>query len=142
MPSIDVETPAVAETSAAVADGLRSFNLHHMTPGEQSPFNVVLRDDDGAIVGGCLCETRWHWLFVDTLWVADAHRGTGLGTSLLEAAEGEARRRGCTKAHLDTASFQARPFYEGLGWRLFGTLDDHPPGHTRYFLQKDLSLNP
>lgn len=142
MPHIDIEVPAVSASTAAITEGLRGFNVRHMTPVDPSPFNVVLRDDDGTIVGGCVCETRWHWMFVDILWVGDAHRGTGLGTALLAAAEEEARRRGCTKAHLDTISFQARPFYEGLGWRLFGMLDDYPPGHTRYFLQKDLAQAP
>ncbi len=139
MPRIEVEVPAVDSTSAAVTEGLRRFNLQHTTRSDPSPFNVVARDENGVIVGGCLCETRWHWLYVDVLWVSDGHRGVGVGTALLAAAEDEARRRGCTRAHLDTISFQARPFYESLGWRLFGTLEDHPPGHTRYFLQKDLS---
>ncbi len=138
MPRIETESQAAEESTIAITAGLRRFNVNHMTPEEASPFNIVLRDDDGTIVGGCVCETRWHWLFVDRLWVSDAFRGAGFGTALLEAAEDEARARGCTKAHLDTISFQARPFYEKLGWRLFGTLDDYPPGHTRYFLQKDL----
>ncbi len=138
MPRLEIEVPSVEASTAAITDGLIGFNLRHITSGDRSGFNVVLRDDDGTIVGGCVCETRWHWLYVDILWVGDEHRGAGLGTALLEAAEDEARRRGCTKAHLDTISFQARPFYESLGWRLFGTLEDNPPGHTRYFLQKDL----
>ncbi|MBC7840683.1 MAG: GNAT family N-acetyltransferase [Gemmatimonadaceae bacterium] len=139
MATIDVESPASASSIADVTAGLRSFNVRHMEPVDPAPFNVVLRDDNGTIVGGCLCETRWTWVFVDVLWVHEAHRGAGYGTALLAAAEDEARRRGCTKAHLDTISFQARPFYEKLGWRLFGTLEDYPPGHTRYYLRKDLS---
>jgi GNAT superfamily N-acetyltransferase len=137
--SISVESPAVAESTDAIWQGLRSFNLRHTTLPTPSPFNVVLRDDTGTIIAGCVCETRWHWLYVDILWVHESWRGQGIGTRLLDAAEAEARRRGCTKAHLDTISFQARPFYESLGWRVFGVLDDHPPGHTRYYLQKDLT---
>jgi hypothetical protein len=37
---------------------------------------------------------------------------------------------------LDTFSFQARPFYEKLGYEVFGQLEDYPRGHSRYFLQK------
>lgn len=139
MPRIDVEPTPVDASSNAITIGLRGFNSAYMSHEEPIPFNIVLRDDDGMIVGGCMCETRWQWLYVDRLWVGDGHRGAGLGSALLEAAEDEARRRGCTKAHLDTISFQARPFYEKLGWRLFGTQDDYPPGHTRYFLQKELT---
>ena len=139
MPRIDVETTPADASTQAINRGLRSFNVHHMVPVDADRFNVVLRADDGTIAGGALCEVRWHWMFVDTLWVDESLRGTGFGSALLAAAEGEARRRGCTRAHLDTISFQARPFYEKLGWRLFGTLEDYPPGHTKYYLQKDLT---
>lgn len=139
MPTVDIEADAAADTTAEITAGLRSFNVRHMTPVDPVRFNVVLRDDDGTIVGGCQCEISWHWLYVDTLWVGDAHRGRGFGTALLAAAEREALRRGCTRAHLNTISFQARPFYEKLGWELFGTQEDYPPGYTRYFLQKTLS---
>jgi hypothetical protein len=37
---------------------------------------------------------------------------------------------------LDTYSFQARGFYERLGYAVFGTLDDYPPGQSRIFLHK------
>ncbi len=39
-------------------------------------------------------------------------------------------------AHLDTFSFQARGFYEALGYEVFGRLEEYPPGHERYFLRK------
>jgi len=39
---------------------------------------------------------------------------------------------------LDTTSFQARPFYEKLGYAVFGTLDDHPLSHAHYLLRKQL----
>ncbi|MDB5536981.1 MAG: Acetyltransferase family protein, partial [Devosia sp.] len=39
---------------------------------------------------------------------------------------------------LDTFSFQARPFYEKLGYSVFGTIPDYPPGGARYFLSKTL----
>jgi len=30
-------------------------------------------------------------------------------------------------------------FYEKLGYELFATLEDYPPGHCKYFLKKALS---
>ena len=39
------------------------------------------------------------------------------------AAEAEGRKRGCTAIWLDTFEFQARPFYEKIGFAVFGTLD-------------------
>lgn len=94
---------------------------------------------DGALVGGLTGETGWKWLFVDLLWIAETHRGRGLGARLLRSAEAEAVRRGALHVYLDTFDFQARPFYERQGYELFGTLEDYPPGHCRFFLRKDLT---
>jgi hypothetical protein len=53
-------------------------------------------------------------------------------------AESEAVHRGCQDAFLDTFSFQARPLYERLGYRVVGTIPGFPPGHERYFMVKFL----
>ena len=55
--------------------------------------------------------------------------------------ESEAARRGCHSSHLDTFDFQALGFYEKLGYRTFGELDDYPPGHRRYSLARPLGGN-
>ena len=65
-------------------------------------------------------------------------RGAGLGRQLLQRAEAIARERGCHGLWLDTFSFQARGFYEKLGFSLFGEIEDYPPGHSRFFLRKRL----
>jgi hypothetical protein len=57
----------------------------------------------------------------------------------METIEQAAKERGCTYAHLDTFSFQARPFYEALGYEVFATLDEYPPGHHKYFMKKALT---
>jgi len=56
---------------------------------------------------------------------------------LMGQAEGRARERGCHSTWLDTFSFQARGFYEKLGYEEFGRLD-YPPGHYRHFMRKRL----
>ena len=61
-----------------------------------------------------------------------------MGRRLLRAAEREAAERGCAHAYLDTFDFQARPFYERLGYAVFGVQEGFPPGHVRYFLRRAL----
>ena len=58
------------------------------------------------------------------------------GTRLLSDAHDYARARGAVGATLETYSFQARPFYERLGYELCGTIDGYPPGHAKFFLRK------
>ena len=67
----------------------------------------------------------------------DGLRGRGVGRELLDRAEVRTRERGCHSAWLDTFSFQARGFYEKLGYGEFGRLD-YPPGHDRHFMRKRL----
>jgi GNAT superfamily N-acetyltransferase len=72
----------------------------------------LLQNDDGEIVGGALGNIWGDWYFLDVLWVDRPLRGQDNGQRMLAAAEQHASERGCAGAHLDAASFQARPFYE------------------------------
>ena len=135
---IDVDDNPKPEDIAAVHAGLRKFNQGHFPQEERRPLSLFVRDGQGQIVGGLLAETGSTWLHVSTLWLDESLRGQGLGSRLLKMAEEHARKRGCRHAWLDTFSFQARPFYEKLGWRVVGQIDGLPPGETKYFLRKDL----
>ena len=92
----------------------------------------------GRIVGGLAAETYYGWMFVSQLWLDDKHRRQGLGTSLMQGAESEARSRGVTNVWLDTFGFQAEGFYKKLGYRPFAQLMDFPPGFSRIWLTKAL----
>lgn len=127
--------PADRET---IASGIRAFNESRAGASQASPLAVLLKDDSGQTVGGLWGRTSFGWLFVELLFVPAALRGSGFGTRLLEAAEHAARARHCHAAWLDTYDFQAVPFYERLGYREFGRLEDYPREHTRHFLRKDL----
>jgi ribosomal protein S18 acetylase RimI-like enzyme len=72
------------------------------------------------------------------LWVDERVRRRGLATRLMAAAERYAIAKGCTDAFLETFSFQARPFYERLGYKVFGTLEEYPKGHRQFYLTKRL----
>ena len=120
-------------------NSLTEFNLRHAPPDKYQRLVVVLRSTGNHVVGGILGNTWWGWLRIDVLWIDEAVRGQDWGTRLMQAAEAEAIRRGCHHVFLDTLSFQALPFYLKLGYTVFGQLDDVPVGHSRYFLQKQLS---
>jgi GNAT superfamily N-acetyltransferase len=93
---------------------------------------------DEEIAGGVIAALYWDWLYVDLMWIRDDLRNRGYGRRLLTLTEEEARRRGAKHAYLDTFSFQAPGFYERLGYRIFGTLQDFPAGHQRYYMTKEL----
>ncbi|KTF69806.1 GNAT family N-acetyltransferase [Sphingomonas sp. HT-1] len=122
----------------AVLDPLRSYNIAKAGEPRSAPVAVLLTDEAGNHVGGLWGKCAYDWMFVEYLAVPEAHRGSDYGTALMQRAEAIAREHGCVGIWLDTFSFQARGFYEKLGFELFGTLDAFPPGHQRFFLQKRL----
>jgi GNAT superfamily N-acetyltransferase len=116
---------------------LIAYSEGQSRPMEARPVAALLKDPGtGAVIGGLWGRTAWGWLHMDTLYVPEALRRAGIGARLVAMAEEEAKRRGCLGAWLDTFSFQARGFYESIGYRVFGTIEDQPPGHARHFLQK------
>ena len=99
---------------------------------------ILIKSAAGATQGGLWGFTMFRWLIVELLFVPEEARGMGLGRAIMAEAEALARQRNCIGIWLDTYSFQAPGFYEKLGFRTFGQVDDHPPGASRLFMQKRL----
>jgi GNAT superfamily N-acetyltransferase len=103
------------------------------------PLAILISDpESGETMGGLWGWTSFAFLHVDVLYLPELLRGTGLGRSLIQQAEAEAIERGCHGVWLDTFSFQARGFYERLGYTVFGSIENYPPGESRFFLKKAL----
>ena len=107
-------------------------------PRNYTPFSLAVRDGD-RLVAGLLAATVWTWLSIDVLWVSSELRNQHYGRRLVEEAEAIARIRGCRHARLDTFDFQARRFYEYLGYRVYAELPDFPEGHRQFHLVKHLA---
>ena len=102
--------------------------------------NLIARDASGKVLGGLIAETQFSWLKIEILSVTDAARRQGIGTLLMNAAETEARARGCRYAVLDTMSYQAPAFYEKLGYTVAGKLHDWDShGNTKLLFTKRLT---
>jgi len=127
------------EVRKAIAAPLIRFNESHAGPSGGRALVIQVRDAGGAIVGGLWGATAYGWLFTQLLVVPEQSRGQGLGQRLMAMAEAEAMKRGCHAAWLDTFEFQARGFYEKLGYSCFATLPDFPKGSSRYFMRKELA---
>jgi GNAT superfamily N-acetyltransferase len=125
-------------TEEAIRAQLITFNEKLARPKMNSrPLAVLISaPSTKEIIGGLFGSTYYSFLHVDLLFVPKNLRGAGLGKDILERAEHEALQRGCRGSWLDTFDWQARGFYEKLGYTLFGTLENYPPGHTRFFLTK------
>jgi GNAT superfamily N-acetyltransferase len=136
--TIATETSPSDATIRAVESGLTAHATGLGLKTDWSPRWIIGRDKDGVVQAGVRFVLAFEWLFVNWLWVADAYRQHGVGSKLMSDAEAAARAQGCRAAYLDTFTFQAPKFYEQLGYREFGRLNDFPPGHSRIWFSKAL----
>ena len=117
---------------------LKEYNLRHREASANVPIGIFLEDEKNKKFAGLTGETFGNWLSIRFLFVSEALRGQGIGSKLLEAAESEARRRGCKFAFVDTFSFQAPEFYKKHGYREVFTLEEYPYTEKRHYYTKKL----
>ena len=130
--------PTAADVDAVVAALVASEAAAGRDGGYQ-PYSILLRDSaDGPVTGGLYGYVLFDWLFIQYVAVPLDRQRQGIGGQLMSQAEAWARQRGLAGMWLDTFSFQARPFYERLGFSLVGEIGDHPRGASRLFLAKRL----
>jgi GNAT superfamily N-acetyltransferase len=135
--NIIVEEHFNQESMDAVGDPLDRFNTERAGAHHHQPLAILIENPvTGERQGGLWGESFYDWLFVKLFFIPDTLRGHGLGQRILTQAEEIAKARGCTGVWLDTFEFQARGFYEKLGYTVFGTINDFPKGFSRFFLQK------
>lgn len=137
MLSVAVE-PFDQAAAKILTDNLIAFNRERANRPEPQKFMVLLRDTDRQVRGGISAALHYDVLYIDDLWIEEDTRGQDYGTKLMQLAEQEGRKRGARLVWLDTYSWQARPFYEKLGYKVFGELPYWSGAHARYFMRKDL----
>ena len=124
----------------AISEGIARSNRAFVGDPNVRPLIVTVGDPSSCeLQAGLWGRTAWDWLHIELLYVSERARGVGLGTKVVHAAEIEALQRKCHNAWVDTYSFQALGFYERLGYTVFGTLNNYPAGHQRFFLRKSLA---
>jgi len=114
-----INDEAATETETRVKKHLR------LCMADDSHSVLVAEDGEGAVLG----YVAVHWLpylmlpgpegYVSELFVAEATRGMGVGTRLLEAVKDMAVSRGCSRLMLvnrKTRESYKRGFYRKLGW--------------------------
>ncbi len=107
---------------------------------------IFVRSEPGVDGVGVIRAGIYGWTWagcceLQHLWVDEAERGRGLATALLDAAEAEAARRGCTQVVLFTHAANAGASgdrYTRRGYELVGRVDDYPTGDAALWYRKHL----
>lgn len=126
------------EQRQAILQPLIEYNDAQTGGSKSEPFALMVKDQNGEILGGLYGRMIFRWMFIELLSVPEQGRGQGIGSKLMAQAEALAREKNCYGVWLDTFDFQAPEFYKKLGFSQFGEIVDYPPGHKRHFFQKRL----
>jgi len=140
--NIELTSTPKKEDLQAISEGIKSYNQNYLPDNvvfeNDIRFAVFAKDKNGKVIGGIRACAFWNYCIIELLWLSEETRGLGIGRKLMKATEEFALEKGFSYMRTETLSFQARPFYEKLGYRVFGELPDYPKGHTTYCLVKEL----
>jgi GNAT superfamily N-acetyltransferase len=136
--TLALETDDKDDVLQALMAGMKAFNGAAVPELNAHKIVAAIRDDAGRIVGGVIGRLAGDSVYMEVVWTDASVRGTGQGRAMMLLAEAEAKRLGAREAWLYTMSFQAKPFYEKLGYAQFGELDWLDGRHKRHFMRKDL----
>jgi ribosomal protein S18 acetylase RimI-like enzyme len=137
---ISIEPGTVEDVRKTVLTGLFDYNDRFAGPMGNASLTIGARDGNQNIIGGLLVglQPGWRWMRLDWLWIEESHRGAGIGRRLIELAEREGQKLGCLHVAVDTLEFQARGFYEKLGYSVYAVQEDYPVGHRKFLMRKTL----
>jgi GNAT superfamily N-acetyltransferase len=133
-----VEDEPDARDLALLEEKLAAAAVAAVGLGEEEDFGIFARDDNGRIVAGASGSTWGGCCQIHTLWVDGPQRGHGLAHELMARAEATARRRGCRLVMGLTYDVLTRDFYDRLGYRTVGIIENCPAGTATRWYCKDL----
>ncbi|MEM7206512.1 MAG: GNAT family N-acetyltransferase [Pseudomonadota bacterium] len=126
---VEVVRKGLSDYAESIYEGLPDFK-------QDLEFSFISRDENGEINAGLTGSGFWNAMHIAVIWVAEHCRGQNLGSELLDRAELLARKHDFGLIYLDTS--RAKDFYEKHGYKVFGVLENQPPGHNLFFMQKRL----
>lgn len=100
------------------------------------PMSYVIKENKIVIAGINAYIHHWGLMYISELFVDESFRGKHLGSMLLQYMEQKAKKMGVTHSHCDTFDFQAKDFYLKHGYSVFGIIENCPPNHQLYYLNK------
>lgn len=141
--NICIKSNSSKKFASIIGDNLHKFNkskcewISKNSNIEVKYHNFSVYDNE-KLVGGAIGSIKFGWYFLDELWIDENYRKNGIGTMLIKKIEEYATENKAIGVRMETWNFQARGFYEKMGYKVYATFEDCPPGTTDYFLRKKL----
>ena len=113
-----------------------AYNKRGLTKIEH--FCFFAKDKDLQIKGGIEGVIYYGCMYIDELWIDENYRDKGYATKLMLEAEALARLQDCGFITLNTMYFEAKPFYEKLGYQVEFKREGYAKASVLYSLRKNL----
>ena len=126
------------EDISEIREGLRNYNRPFLENIRDEDVALYVNDDNGKKIAGIVGRLWGNWLMVEFLWVSEPEKGKSLGSKLLSKLESYAVTQGCHASMLNTASFQAEPFYRKHGYKTKMLLENFSEDAELYYMTKPL----
>ena len=118
----------------------KQYRRHNSGSGPEEPLRInrEIVDENNQVIGRCNANIYISdAAIINKLWIDKRYRRMGLATELLENIEKISQENGCSSIHLDTFNVGKKEFYISHGYKVFGTREDCPKGHCRYYMKKE-----
>jgi len=115
----------------------KSFKAHHDIKESSEAIQIVALDEE-KFVGGVQADVYDDSVYVSRIAVVSAYRQRSVGSTLMRLLMEEAGKRNIAMLDLGTTGFQARAFYEKLGFEIVYTRRDNPRGYESHTMVKYL----
>ena|SRR3990167_1252969 len=135
---IDFDSNPKTEDTEILSDGIFSEAKEKKDLNPVTYFAFFIRDETEKIIGGCNGDILYGQLYVSQLWVHKKIRNQGYGTKLMQLAEEYAKKMGVRFMSVNTMDFEAKPFYQKLGFFVEFERHGFDKDSVFYFLRKNL----
>lgn len=125
------------EYSKIVEEKNESFIEGKNISKDKIELNVVALDNK-EFIGGLYGFIKDDYLYISLAYVEEKFRSRGVASILVNKIEQLAKSYGISNCYLGTCEFQAKPFYEKMGYKVIITMNDYPKGFKEYTLYKKL----
>lgn len=141
---IDIRENSDEEFDKIIKTNLHTFNREkcewirentEIKPSKTKYYKFAVYDDQ-KLIGGAVGIIRFGWYFLEDLWIDENYRKNNIGTKIIKMIEECAKKNKALGVRMNTWSFQARGFYEKMGYTVYATFEDCPPGTIDYYLKK------
>jgi ribosomal protein S18 acetylase RimI-like enzyme len=132
-----VETAEAEKLYHVITDGLNEYSSQFGVATPEAVHLYCYQSD--RLIGAIVAKIVLPCLYIKWLWVDRNYRRQSIGTNLMRQVEKMAIDKQCSRAFVDTMSYQAPSFYTGMDYHEAARIGEFYPGQDRVFYQKVLT---